>query len=92
MPAKDYPSISEYAKAQRELGSCLPEFRATVIKSLQTGATVGVPFGAYVAYRQHGLAMKPFLGKSLATWMTCTIAFSCMGLMVGTYNCLRVKM
>ncbi|CAD6198717.1 unnamed protein product [Caenorhabditis auriculariae] len=91
MPARDYPSIGEYAEAQRELGSCLPEFRATMIKSLRIGATAGVPFGIYVAWRQHGRQLKPFVGKSVATWVTTTLTFACLGLMGGTYNCLRIK-
>ncbi|CAL2033706.1 hypothetical protein CAEBREN_12718 [Caenorhabditis brenneri] len=91
MPKGDYPSIGEYAEAQKKLGSCLPEFRATMIKSVQIGSTFGVPFGLYVAWRQHGTHLKPFLGKSFATWMTSTLTFTCLGLMGGVYNCLRVK-
>ncbi|CAI5442085.1 unnamed protein product [Caenorhabditis angaria] len=91
MPVGDYPTIGEYAEAQKQLGSCLPEFRATMVKSLKIGAGFGVPFGVYVAYRQHGLAFKPFVGKTIATWLTSTLTFACLGLMGGTYNCLRIK-
>ncbi|RCN25593.1 hypothetical protein ANCCAN_28437 [Ancylostoma caninum] len=89
---RQYPTPKEYAEAQQELGSCLPEFRETLRRAATFGASAGVPFGLYVAYRQHGRDFRAFAGKSLATWVATTLTFGAIGLMAGTYNCLRVQM
>ncbi|KAL6724660.1 hypothetical protein Aduo_019527 [Ancylostoma duodenale] len=89
---RQYPTPKEYAEAQQELGSCLPEFRETLRRATTFGASAGVPFGLYVGYRQHGRDFRAFAGKSLATWVATTMTFGVIGLMAGTYNCLRVQM
>ncbi|VDM75577.1 unnamed protein product [Strongylus vulgaris] len=89
---RDYPTIKEYAKVQSELGSCLPEFRQTLSRALTFGASAGVPFGMYVAYKQHGRDLRAFAGKSFATWMATTLTLGAIGIMAGAYNCLRVQM
>ncbi|VDO49914.1 unnamed protein product [Haemonchus placei] len=89
---RDYPTIKEYADAQNELGSCMPEFRSAVSKAVKFGASAGVPFGIYVAYRHHGWKLKPLAGKSVAVWFATTLTFGAIGVMTGTYCCLRVNM
>ncbi|KHJ80406.1 hypothetical protein OESDEN_19920 [Oesophagostomum dentatum] len=90
---RQYTTPKEYAEAQKELGSCLPEFRETLRRAFTFGATAGLPFGLYVAYRQHGVRdLRAFAGKSFATWMATLFTMGAIGLMTGTYNCLRVKM
>ncbi|VDP34285.1 unnamed protein product [Heligmosomoides polygyrus] len=89
---RDSPTLKEYAEAQRELGSCMDEFREAVTRSTKFGAAIGVPFGLYVAYRHHGVKLQAFASKSIATWLATTMTFGVVGLMAGTYNCLRVKM
>ncbi|KAK5979334.1 hypothetical protein GCK32_005916 [Trichostrongylus colubriformis] len=90
--SRRYTTPKEYADAQNELGSCMPEFREAVSRSTKFGAVAGVPFGAYVAYRHHGWCMKPFVAKSAVAWLATTMTFGVIGLMTGTYNCLRVNM
>ncbi|CAJ0610388.1 unnamed protein product [Cylicocyclus nassatus] len=88
----DYPTPKEYAKAQKELGSCLPEFRQTVKRAVLFGASVGLPLGLYIGFKHHGRDLRAFAGKSSATWLAVTLTMGAMGVMTGTYNCLRIRM
>ncbi|KAK6759804.1 hypothetical protein RB195_021398 [Necator americanus] len=90
--SRRYTTPKEYAEAQNELGSCMPEFRGTLRRAITFGVLIGVPFGIYVGYMQHGRNLRAFAGKSLATWTATTMTFGAIGLMAGTYNCLRVQM
>ncbi|GMT32908.1 hypothetical protein PFISCL1PPCAC_24205, partial [Pristionchus fissidentatus] len=89
---RDYPSFKEYADAQREIGSCAEDFKATMKTSFKWGSGIGVPFGVYCAYRMGHRRPTQFVAKAFAVTLTTTMAFGCMGLMTATYNCLRVKM
>lgn len=48
---KAYGSLKQYVIRKREEGSCAEYFKQVMAKSFKTGLCVGVPFGAYVAYR-----------------------------------------
>ncbi|KAI6184760.1 hypothetical protein M3Y97_00630900 [Aphelenchoides bicaudatus] len=81
---------SEYMEIQREAGSCIPEFKASVVKCAKFGFFAGIPFGCYVGYRYHPRAFKPFIGTSLAASVSTFLTFTGVGVIVATYNCLRV--
>lgn len=42
---------SEYMRIQREAGSCMPQFKETVVKCTKFGFYGGILFGAYTGYR-----------------------------------------
>uniref|UniRef100_A0A914ZWC7 Transmembrane protein n=1 Tax=Parascaris univalens TaxID=6257 RepID=A0A914ZWC7_PARUN len=97
---REYPSrlkanssLKRYVTLKREEGSCAEYFKQVMAKSFKTGLCVGVPFGAYVAYRYHETyRVKSFLATTSMACFTTTTAFCCLGLLAATYNCLRVKM
>ncbi|KHN82772.1 hypothetical protein Tcan_01916 [Toxocara canis] len=90
---KTYVSLRQYAKRQREEGSCAEQFTQTMVNSMKAGLCVGVPFGSYTAYRyRENRKFIPFASKASMACFTTMAAFCSLGLLVATYNCLRVKM
>ncbi|CAJ0587306.1 unnamed protein product, partial [Mesorhabditis spiculigera] len=85
-------SLKEYAEAQRELGSCMPEFKDSVKRMTKAGLFFGIPLGVYVSYVHGHRQVKPIFVKTLATTLASVMTFASMGLVIGTFNCLRVKM
>ncbi|CAJ0932927.1 unnamed protein product, partial [Mesorhabditis belari] len=87
----DFSAIKEYAEQQREIGSCIPQMRETLKQSILSGTGVGAPFGLYVAYAQGHRRFGPYLFKTFATMTVTVTTFTVFGIMLGTYNCLRIR-
>jgi len=83
-------SISEYAERQREAGSCIPSFKSEVTRCSKFGVYFGVPFGIYLGYRAHPRAFKPFLGTSIMGALSTIVTFTSVGIVIASYNCLKV--
>ncbi|CAD5210664.1 unnamed protein product [Bursaphelenchus okinawaensis] len=97
----EYPSnsrapitITEYINTQKEHGSCSAEFKDAVKRTSKAGLFMGVPLGLWVSYTSTGKPtlnrIKPYVGKTLYVTLASVITFGGIGVMIGTYNCLRV--
>uniref|UniRef100_A0A914XV25 Reactive oxygen species modulator 1 n=1 Tax=Panagrolaimus superbus TaxID=310955 RepID=A0A914XV25_9BILA len=86
-----YMTPKEYLDVQRERGGCTEDFKETMKRSATLGLAAGIPFGGYVAYMNGHRSFKPFISKTFLTTVTSTSFFGILGILIGTFNCLRVK-
>uniref|UniRef100_A0AC35FYR4 Uncharacterized protein n=1 Tax=Panagrolaimus sp. PS1159 TaxID=55785 RepID=A0AC35FYR4_9BILA len=86
-----YMTPSEYMNAQKERGGCTEDFKETMSRSATLGVSAGLPFGCYVAYMNGHRTFRPFISKTLLTTVTSTAFFGMLGILIGTFNCLRVR-
>uniref|UniRef100_A0AC34FLT2 Reactive oxygen species modulator 1 n=1 Tax=Panagrolaimus sp. ES5 TaxID=591445 RepID=A0AC34FLT2_9BILA len=86
-----YMTPKEYMDVQRERGGCTDDFKETMKRSATLGLSAGISFGAYVAYMNGHRNIKPFISKTFLTTVTSVTFFGMLGILIGTFNCLRVK-
>ncbi|KAE9555920.1 hypothetical protein FO519_000900 [Halicephalobus sp. NKZ332] len=85
-----YMTPKEYMEAQRARGGCSEDFKQTMVNSAKLGIGIGVPFGIYVAYVNQHRTVKAFASKTFFTTLSSTVFFGAIGVLIGTYSCLKV--